>query len=382
MKINRPLVLALLLPVALLAACEKRSHTDAEASAQDTPHGAHPGQADHGEHAIWLTSPLRRDATVTQAYVGRIKSCRHIEIRTLAGGFLKPIMVKEGQRVRAGELLFEIVPAVYQARLEAERAEARAARIEFDNTKKLVEDSVVSEQELSIAEAKLNRADARARLAEAELSFTSIRAPFDGIIDRLEAQHGSLVDEGDVLTTLSDNSVMWTYFNVPEARYLEYVSEAGKLDERNAIELELANGQKFPQRGSIGAIEADFDNKTGNIAFRADFPNPELLLRNGQTGKVLIHRTVRDALLIPQRATFSLLAKRYVYVVGDDGVVRQREIVVDHELEDIFAVRSGLAEDDRIVLEGIAEVRDGQRLDHFEIRPPDQALSNQKLYTE
>lgn len=383
MKTTIPLVLAALLPAAMmLQACEKRSHSDAEPSAQSTQHGDHAEGAGHGEHAVWLTSPKRQDTTITQAYVCRIKSCRHIAIRALAGGYLQPISVKEGQRVRAGEPLFEIMPTLYQARLEAERAEAQAARIEYENTKKLVADNVVSSQELAIAEAKLNRADARARLAEAELNFASIRAPFDGIIDRLEEQQGSLVDEGDTLTTLSDNSMMWTYFNVPEARYLEYVSEESRLGEGHAIELELANGRKFPHRGSIGAIEADFDNETGNIAFRADFPNPDFLLRNGQTGKVLIHHTVRDALLIPQRATFSLLAKRYVYVVDAEGIVRQREIGIDQELEDVFIVKTGLAESDRIVLEGIAEVQDGQRLEHFEVLPADKALLNQKVYAE
>ena len=381
MKITTPTLLALSLFATPLEGCKPPAATGDHAGQQQS-HEESAGEAGHGEHAIWLTSPKRQDTTITQEYVCRIKSCRHIEIRTMASGYLKPIGVKEGQRVRAGDVLFEIVPAVYQTRLEAERAEAETARIECANTQKLVQDNVVSGQELAIAQAKLNRAEARLRLAEVELSFTSIQAPFDGIIDRLEAQHGSLVDEGDALTTLSDNSVMWAYFNVPEARYLQYMAEANDPGEGHRIELELANGRTFGTQGRIGAIEADFDNKTGNIAFRADFPNPDYVLRNGQTGKVLIRSTLPGALLIPQRATFSLLAKRFVFVVGEDGVVHQREIVVDHELEDVFVVRSGLAESDRFVLEGVAEVRDGQRLERPGFRPPDETLSSQKFYAE
>src|SRR5262249_7434994 len=162
----------------------------------------------------------------------------------------------------------------------------------------------------------LAKAKAKAQLAGAELNFTNVRAPFDGIVDRLHEQLGSLIKEGDVLTTLSDNSLMWVYFNVREARYLEYMADVDQL-KGEKIELLLADGSKFPEIGKIGAIEAKFNNETGNIPFRADFPNPKRLLRHGQTGTVLIHRTLKDAIVIPQRATFELLDKRYVYVVGD-----------------------------------------------------------------
>lgn len=382
MNLTIQLLSVLLLGLLSLPGCDRGAHSNDQPAGHGAEHGESAGHAGHGGHDIWLTSPRRQDTTITQEYVCRIMSCRHITIRPLASGYLQPITVKEGQRVKAGDVLFQIVPAVYQARLEADRAEAEAARIECANTRKLVEDNVISAQELAIAEAKLGQAEANVRLAEVELAFTSVRAPFDGIIDRLEEQHGSLVDEGDALTTLSDNSVMWVYFNVPEARYLEYMAAKGEAGSSQDIELQLANGQVFPQRGAIGAIEADFDNETGNIAFRADFPNPEFILRNGQTGKVMIRRSLAGALVIPQRATFSILAKRFVFVVGEDGIAHQREIEVTHELEDIFVIGKGLAEGDRIVLEGIAEIRDGQHLDHVEFRPADAALSNQKRYAE
>ena len=109
---------------------------------------------------------------------------------------------------------------------------------------------------------------------------------------------------------------MWVYFKVPEARYLEYMADLNQHKDDLKIELMLANGSKFEQIGKIGAIEADFNNENGNIAFRADFPNPERLLRHGQTGTVLISR-VQTMLVIPQRAVFSS-AKRYVYTVDSE----------------------------------------------------------------
>ena len=226
-----------------------------------------------------------------------------------------------------------------------------------------------------------HKAQAKAKLAQAELNFATVKAPFDGIVDRLHEQQGSLVKEGDILTTLSDNSLMWVYFNVPEARYLEYMAGLGQDKEDPQIELVLANGNKFQQTGKIGAIEAKFNNETGNIPFRADFPNPDGLLRHGQTGTVLIHRTLNDAIVIPQRATFEILDKRYVYVVDKDDVVHQREIVIQNELEDIFVIKKGLDVDDKIVLEGIRQVRDGEKVE-FEFRQPEEVLANQKNHAE
>ena len=192
-----------------------------------------------------------------------------------------------------------------------------------------------------LLEAKLAKAQAKADLATAELNFATVKAPFDGIVDRLHHQQGSLVEEGEILTTLSDNSVMWVYFNVPEARYLEYMADLNQHKEDLKIELMLANGNKFDQIGKIGAIEADFNNENGNIPFRADFPNPDRLLRHGQTGTMLISRVQNDAIVIPQRATFEVLQKRYVYVVDKDDVAHQREIVIQNELEDLFVIKKG-----------------------------------------
>jgi membrane fusion protein (multidrug efflux system) len=147
------------------------------------------------------------------------------------------------------------------------------------------------------------------------------------------------------------------------------------------IELVLADGTKFPHFGRNLRVEAKFNNETGNIPFRADFPNPNRLLRHGQTGNVLIRRVLKKAIVIPQRATFENLDKRYVYVVGKDHVVRQREIVILHEMDDLFVVKSGIGVDDRIVFEGIRQVRDGEKVE-YELRDPELVMANQKYRAE
>ena len=177
----------------------------------------------HEHHTIVVTSPLVREVTVTQQYVGQIRSKQTIELKAMQEGYLEIITVKEGQAVVAGQTLFSVVPTLYKARLDAEVAEAKLAQLEVNNTQRLVDQNVVSTNELALLQAKLAKAQAKVKLAEAELAFTEIKAPFDGIIDRFQQQQGSLVKKEDVLTTLSNNSTMWVYFNVPEARYLEYL---------------------------------------------------------------------------------------------------------------------------------------------------------------
>ncbi|HEY6879253.1 MAG TPA: efflux RND transporter periplasmic adaptor subunit [Polyangiales bacterium] len=364
-----------------------------------------------------MTTPVAQDVVVTRTYVCQIHSRRHIEVRAIDSGYLQQVRVQEGQKVQQGAVMFKIVPVLYQAKLDTEAAEAQLAQIKYNNTKTLSNKAVVSEQELALAQAELARAKARVGLAQAEVNFTELKAPFDGIIDRQHQQQGSLVNEGDVLSTLSDNEVMWVYFNVPEARYLEY--KAGLDKETLEVELQLANGEVFPYPGKIGAIEADFNNETGNIAFRADFPNPDNLLRHGQTGTILIHQKVRNAVVIPQRSTFEILANRYVYVIEPDtkqgaqpaaphgeghapeheehatehgaqhheksggqyGIVRQREIVVQDELDDIYLIKNGLKISDKIIFEGVRQVRDGDRVE-YELEPAAEILKHLKYHAE
>ena len=328
-----------------------------------------------------MTSVVAQDITATRTYVCQIRSCKHIEVRALESGYLEAIPVREGQQVQQGDLLFKVLPPLYEAKMQAEAAEVQLAQIEFDNAKKLFDQNVVSEQEVALAQAKLAKAQAQMRLSQAEFAFTYIKAPFSGIINRLLCQHGSLVSEGDVLTTLSDNSTMWVYFNVPESRYLEYMENEAHTHDEIQVRLMLANHTLFDQLGKIGAIEADFNSETGNIAFRADFPNPNSLLRHGQTGKVHLNRMIHGATVIPQRATFEVLAKRYVYVVDEEKVIHQREIQVGVEQDDIFVLTSGVKPGERVVMEGIRQVRDGEKID-FEYRAPEVVFQQLKNKAE
>lgn len=327
-----------------------------------------------------VTSPLKKDTLITRDYVCQIRAIQHIEIKALERGYLQKIYVDEGQLVRKGQLMFQIMPMVYQAELQRAQAEVNFAEIEYLNTKALADSNVVSKNELALARAKFNKAKAELALAQTHLQFTEIRAPFDGIMDHFYVRLGSLVEEGDLLTTLSDNSKMWVYFNVPEAEYLDYKSKSNKNNPLK-VNLLMANNERFNHAGIVETIEADFNNETGNIAFRATFPNSEGLLRHGETGSIQVDAPLRNALIIPQKATFEILEKKYVFVVDKDNIVKQREVTIAAEMPDLYVIRDGVNEHEQILLEGLRKVRDNDKIS-FVYEAPQKVIPNLKVYTE
>jgi membrane fusion protein (multidrug efflux system) len=173
---------------------------------------------------------------------------------------------------------------------------------------------------------------------------------------------------------------MWVYFNVPEAEYLNYKTHTTQ-ENLLKVNLLLANNQLFEYPGVVKTIEADFNNETGNIAFRATFPNPKGLLRHGETGNILMSIPLKDAIIIPQKATYEILEKRYVFVVDKNNVVHSREITVASEMPDLYIIKDGLQENERILLEGIRKVKDMDKIT-YTYEDPKTVLPKLKIYVE
>jgi len=184
-----------------------------------------------------------------------------------------------------------------------------------------------------------------------------------------------------LLTTLSDNSKMWVYFNVPEAEYLSYAAEEKKQG-KPKVKLIMANNEHFDHTGIVETIEADFNNETGNIAFRATFPNPDKLLRHGETGTIQMPILLKNAVLIPQEATFEILDRRYVFVIDKNGVVGLREVTIEQEMPHIYVISKGLSTDDMVLVDGIRKVKNGDKI-KTEFEPFEQVLTKlQQLHAE
>lgn len=328
-----------------------------------------------------VTKPVQKDTTVYKDYVCQIRAISHIEVRSQEKGYLQNIYVDEGQLVKKGQLMFQIMPVVYEAEVEKAKANVSFAEIEYQNTKSLADSNIVSKNELALSKARLLKEKAELALAQAHLSFTQIRAPFDGIMDRFYQRLGSLVEEGELLTTLSDNSKMWVYFNVPEAEYLSYAAEEKKQG-KPKVKLIMANNEHFDHTGIVETIEADFNNETGNIAFRATFPNPDKLLRHGETGTIQMPILLKNAVLIPQEATFEILDRRYVFVIDKNGVVGLREVTIEQEMPHIYVISKGLSTDDMVLVDGIRKVKNGDKI-KTEFEPFEQVLTKlQQLHAE
>jgi len=336
-------MLTAIVGIALFSACQNHEHEKAE----DTN--------------FTITSPIQKDTSVYKEYVGQVQSASHIELRSQERGYLEKIFVDEGQFVKKGQLMFKIMPLIYEAEVEKAKAEMNFTEIEYRNTKSLRDKNIVSENELALAKAKLNKAKAELSLAQAHLGFTEIRAPFDGIMDRFHTRLGSLIEEGELLTTLSNNSKMWVYFNVPEAEYLDNVKLA-KTKDAQKVYLQMANKETFDYPGFVETIEADFNNETGNIAFRATFQNPKGILRHGETGNILMPVVLKNAIIIPQKATFDVLDKKFVYIVDKNNVLKAKQITVAHELPHLYILESGLSVKDKILAEGLGKVKNNEQI--------------------
>jgi len=329
---------------------------------------------------LLVTNPIIMDTTIIRDYVCQIRAIQHIEIRALEKGYLQKIYVDEGQLVKQGQMMFQIMPMMYQAEMQKAEAEADFAKTEYLNAKLLADSNVISKNQLALVKAKYNKAKAELSLSQVRLGFTEIKAPFNGIMDRFQVRLGSLVDEGDLLTTLSDNSKLWVYFNVPEAEYLNFKTVSNSDNMKN-VNLLMANNEIYEHPGVVETIEADFNNETGTIAFRATFPNPKALLTHGETGSVQMVVPLKKALIIPQKATYEILEKKYVFVVDKDNVVHSREVVIRSEMPDLYIIKSGLKPEERILLEGIRKVRDGDKIT-YKYQEPKSVISHLQVYTE
>lgn len=342
--------------------------------------GCHHEHHEEEKPKFLVTSPIRKSTELTREYVAQVRAIQHIEVRALERGYLQGIFVDEGQSVKAGQRMFQIMPLIYQAEVQKAQAELERSEIEYNNTKILADKNVVSPNELALGKANYNKAVAQLSLANTHRGLTEIRAPFNGIMGRFQARLGSLIDEGDLLTSLSDNSTMWVYFNVAESEYLTYKAEAPP-DKPLPVKLLLANGKVFDQPGAVQTIEADFNNETGTIAFRATFPNPHGLLRHGETGKILMTVPVEDALIVPQKATFDVLDKKFVFLVDDQNVVHSQPITVVAELPQVYVVSSGVDEHARILLEGLRKVHEGSVIEP-NFQQPGEVLAHLEVPSE
>lgn len=318
-----------------------------------------------------------RDISIPRGYISEINAVQYVEIHARVQGYLEEIFVDEGQVVRKGQPLFRISSNEYremvskaEANLQRAIAETKTKSLEVDRIKLMVDKNIISKTELEVAMAKKEAAESGVEEAKSvlqnaktKLNYTFIRAPFDGVLDRIPFKIGSLINSGTLLTSVTNIDEVFAYFKVSETEYLKFLdNELGtrNLDKgkKNKVSLVLADGTLYAHTGFIETMEGDFDRQTGSIAFRARFPNPEKILKHGSSGKILMQRTMEDAVLVPQESTFAIQDKNYVFVLDGENIARARSFNAVGRYQQYF-VAAGLRKGDIIVVEGIQHIRDG-----------------------
>lgn len=331
------------------------------------------------EQTYLVVNPIIKDTTYEREYAATINSFQNVEIRTKVKGFVEDIYIDEGQKVNKGQILFKLNSKEFEqhvhkaeAAIQSALAELRSTEIEVENTKKLFDKNIVSKSELdlvttkvNINKAKVNEAKVAKEQALLHVEYTKIKAPFNGIINRIPNKKGSLLDEGALLTSISNNESVFAYFNVSEIDYLDYVQSNNK---NNTVTLSLANNSIYPHSGTIETTETEFNKETGNIAFRAKFPNPEKLLKEGGTGKILVKKLYKNVIIIPQKSTFEVQGNIYVYLVDKNSKVYSKKINPINRLNNYFVLDRDLTKDDKIIFEGIQTVKTGDKVNFKQIK--------------
>ena len=336
-------------------------------------------------------------ANITNSYPATIKGKQDVEIRPMVSGFITKLHVDEGSVVRKGQVLFTIDQVQYEAAVKTAEAAVQTAKaalqtqeLTTQNNRELNKKGIVSDYQLSTSENQL--AQAKASLAQAEaslvnakrnLEYTEVTSPSDGIVGQIPYRIGSLVSASmsTPLTTVADNSEMFAYFSMTERQLLSMVREGGTtqeiLDKLPRIQLQLIDGSIYPDSGRVATISGVIDPTTGSVSMRALFPNDHNILRSNSTGNVIFPNPMQNVIMIPQSATSEIQDKRFVYVVQADNTVKNTEIKT-FTLDDgkNFFVTSGLKAGDKVVIEGVQALHDGQAI--TPITPADKEAAYQK----
>lgn len=326
-----------------------------------------------------------QSTTLETEFPATIEGQQNVEIRPKVDGYIEEIFVDEGATVKIGQKLFRIsVPHFEQevrtaeANIKIAVAEVNAAKMQVNKVRPLVEKKIVSDYELKSAEYSLQSKQAALAQAEATLAnartnigYTLIASPVDGVVGVIPYKIGSLVNSNTTqpLTTVSDISKIYAYFSINEKQALEFSkSTKGKTTEDRLaslppVSLILSNGSEFPPKGRIETASGLVNTQTGSVRVRATFPNPGNIVKSGSSGTVVIPANLDSAMVIPQKSTYEIQGKKFVYKVEKNGSISSQAIdIMENSGGQFFVVEEGLNVGDKIVLEGVESLREGVQI--------------------
>ena len=312
----------------------------------------------------------RSDATVYTLFPVQIQSESAIEIYPRATGYVQKIYVKEGDNVKKGSSILKINDADYQQTVNSTKAAYDNALLEITKLRPLVEKEIISPFQLQTAESNAKAAQAAYENANINLGYTLIKSPVSGVIGRISLREGSLLTAGTAtpITTVASSGDVFAYFSFDEKFLLQFAdSTPGTLKQKVSklppVELVLANNQIYEYKGRVELGSSLIDPNTGSLQMKGVFPNPDARLRSGGTGTIRIPTFYKNAIIVPQKATYDIQDKKMIFTVDSTNMVHATNIKVLNNTSDNFIVASGLSEGDKIVLDGIGKIKDGDKIE-------------------
>lgn len=332
----------------------------------------------------------KQDVPVFKQFVGQVYGLKDIPIRARVEGFLEGIYFTEGVRVEKGKLLYSIDPEPFKAEvsaMQAKLAEAQTmlanAENELERYKPLAEINAVSKSDLDYAQSKrdaavasVNAAKGNLRMSQINLGYCRISSPITGFIGKTNAREGEFVGRDPnpvILNTVSRIDTIRVQFFLTESEYLtvaryvhknqEELNPRGGKGRKDALTLILSDGIEHPFKGTVDFINREVDATTGAILVQGSFPNPNLIIRPGQFGRVRVKMDdKKDAIIIPQRCVIELQGQYSVFIVESDGTVQARQVKVGERIDDLWLISEGLKEGEMVVLEGVQKVQSGVKI--------------------
>ncbi|MBR4297229.1 MAG: efflux RND transporter periplasmic adaptor subunit [Bacteroidaceae bacterium] len=329
------------------------------------------------KHVVETITPQK--AETTTSYPATIRSCQDVNIVAKVSGHILKVYVKEGQEVRAGQPLFLIDPTVYNSAVKSAEAAVKMAETSIETQKLNVENKemlhskgIISDfdlrsakNQLATLEAQLASAKAQLMSAKDQLAFCTITSPTNGVVGEINYRQGTLASPSlpKPLTVVSDLREMYVYFSMTEKQVLDLGGQAAAISSFPAVNLRMANGKVFERQGKITAISGVIDANTGSLQARADFENPNRVLRSGGTGSIEVPTCDTAAVTVPQIAVVDVQEKKFVYLLGEDNKVKYTEIkVLTQNDGQNYIVTEGVKIGDQIVVEGVTRLKDGMEI--------------------
>ncbi|WP_405376920.1 efflux RND transporter periplasmic adaptor subunit [Nonlabens sp. Asnod3-A02] len=321
-----------------------------------------------------ITTLQLKTVTGYTDYPATIEGIVNSDVRAKTSGYIEKVYVDEGQKVRKGQLLFKLETQSLSQDAGAAKARINVAQVEVDKLIPLVEKNIISPVQLETAKANLAQAKANYSGVAANIGYATIKSPIDGYVGSINFREGALISPNDAtaLTTVSEIDQVYAFFSFNEAQYIDHLQRSkGKNKEERIknspdLSLILANGKEYSEKGRIQTSTGQINQNTGTIQIRAAFANPNEILTNGNSGKIRFPIEYKDAIVVPQSATFEQQGDVLIFKLGKDNTVSTTILKVQGSVDNLYVVESGLEINDKIVISGASKLKNGMTISPVE----------------